>query len=137
MVEGCWTKTKRSAVTTIRLRFEVVLETTLVKLLNNEEVLLPAAVTLALAIVTWNWVLSVTVAWNVTRSVRLEVPPSAALYESPLKLTVLRPVFIVGEALTNALPLNKAADRIIDEVWQLREGAGSPPATPPAAGDAK
>ena len=31
----------------------------------------------------------------------------------------------------------KAADRIIDEVWQLREGAGSAPATPPAAGDAK
>ena len=36
-----------------------------------------------------------------------------------------------------AAAAEKAADRIIDEVWQLREGAGSAPATPPAAGDAK
>lgn len=27
-----------------------------------------------------------------------------------------------------AAAAEKAADRIIDEVWQLREGAGSPPA---------
>ena len=36
-----------------------------------------------------------------------------------------------------AAAAEKAADRIIDEVGQLREGAGSAPATPPAAGDAK
>lgn len=36
-----------------------------------------------------------------------------------------------------AAAAEKAADRIIDEVWQLREGAGSAPVTPPAAGDAK
>lgn len=28
-----------------------------------------------------------------------------------------------------AAAAEKAADRIIDEVWQLREGAGAPPAT--------
>ena len=36
-----------------------------------------------------------------------------------------------------AAAAEKAADRIIDEVWQMREGAGSAPATPPAAGEAK
>ena len=36
-----------------------------------------------------------------------------------------------------AAAAEKAADRIIDEVWQLREGAGSSPVTPPAAGGTK
>ena len=36
-----------------------------------------------------------------------------------------------------AAAAEKAADRIIDEVWQLREGAGSAPVTPPAAGGTK
>ena len=36
-----------------------------------------------------------------------------------------------------AAAAEEAADRIIDEVWQLREGAGSAPVTPPAAGGTK
>lgn len=66
-----------------------------------------------------------------------------------MSFTSLRP-FVLAAALsliaTACVTINiyfpaaaaeKAADRIIDEVWQMREGAGSAPATPPAAGEAK
>jgi hypothetical protein len=36
-----------------------------------------------------------------------------------------------------AAAAEKAADRIIDEVWQLREGAGGTPAPAPSQGEAK
>jgi len=36
-----------------------------------------------------------------------------------------------------AAAAEKAADRIIDEVWQLREGAGEAPATETTQGEAK
>ena len=36
-----------------------------------------------------------------------------------------------------AAAAEKAADRIIDEVWQLREGAGEAPAPVPSQGETK
>ncbi len=36
-----------------------------------------------------------------------------------------------------AAAAEKAADRIIDEVWQLREGAAAAPAPGPAQGESK
>ena len=74
---------------------------------------------------------------------------TSGLPEAPMSFSPLRTLVLVcGVAATAsacvtiniyfpAAAAEKAADRIIDEVWQLREGAGEAPAPETTQGEAK